>query len=208
MFRLIRDFRMNGAVMGRGWLAVSVSCVFLLTSCGVFGSDDSVADPAILALAERPGLNEFQVDLLSDGVLTFAEYEQAVFRAVKCTEDLGFEDVTPELVAGEFNTRVYEILSTYPENQDVEVLAVLQEECQDDSLSAVEEAYTLANEPSVEELEEYDAGLNDCEREILIETGEYTAVDVEILTDELSDKAWDIDFDRMKACALQLSGVS
>jgi hypothetical protein len=56
--------------------------------------DDVVFEPAgRVAAAREAGASEAQVALLADGLLTFAEYEQAVLAMVACSREEGVEVV-------------------------------------------------------------------------------------------------------------------
>lgn len=84
----------------RGAAIETAIVALVLTACGSGGSEplsptarSSAGDLVLNAaqLSSISGVSEFQANLLADGTLTFAEYESAVFAAVQCLRDKGFE---------------------------------------------------------------------------------------------------------------------
>lgn len=179
---------------------VLLVCPLLLASCSGADSARTGGNPIIRAMADEPGLSQYQVGLLSDGELMFSEYEQAIFRAVKCLEDSGFIDVVTEL---ESETVGYTIDFGYPGPTITAVDEAKRDGCFEDSLSAVEIAFAEQNRPSVEETELLLLRQYDCAREILLETGDYNSDELEVMTDEFFAEAASIDAPRIARCSRQ-----
>lgn len=135
---------MSASVFKAATLTFVVFFVTLAGSCA--RSDHSTEGPHSprdlridqLALqAVLPGMSDFQSELLQDGVLTFSEYEAAVFAAVKCERDAGLQIFAypvpgtaqrpgPELTArGE-----YQYLPVPPEGSDGAALHRAFDECE------------------------------------------------------------------------------
>ena len=140
-----------------GSLVFVAFAISLLSSCGWNGGDHtapsqrtkggSSADllisqgqlPALMSSASR-----YQADLLADGRLTFSEYENAVFGAVRCEEAAGFKILAypepgkpgrpgPELTArGE-----YQYVQVAADDADRSSLAAALSDCENEYVSVL-----------------------------------------------------------------------
>lgn len=191
--------RLDLLTFRQAWLVLGgFVCLFLLTSCGASSDSSDSTDsgnPIIRAMADDPDLSDFQVGLLSDGVLTFAEYEQAVFRTATCLEENGFVEIELELVS---ETRGYNIAFGYPGGTVTTKHETNHARCFEESLSAVESAFVETNRPAAEATL---AKQMDCARDILIESGEHTDDELGAMTPELLTEALVIDARRVYNCA-------
>ncbi len=157
----------------------------LLCAVAVAGCTVAPSEAPSSTLPE--GLPPFQREILSDGVVTFAEYERAVFRTVQCLRELGYEVDGPELGArGLF----YDYWVTVgPEGSAATSEA--QDRCDEEYLRSVAFAWARQNELTGAELEAELERLRACLGEAGVEVAaDATVEDLIELVDGVDDEAF------------------
>ncbi len=180
---------------GRGSAAIALA--LLLTSCARSPDSRDTGNPVIRAMAEQPGLSEYQKGLLEDGRLTFPEYEQAVFRTVGCLEAAGFHDIRTELRS---QSRGYTIDVAFPDGVSPEIAEASLDECFDESLSVVQVAFAEENRPTEAEQARMEDRRRECARVILVEHGLHSEEELGPISDEQFAEAASVDAARLANC--------
>lgn len=121
-------------------ISVLLAVLVLAAACG--GAASSSTGDVLRDLAARPGLSEFQRQLLEDGELTFSEYERAVRGFVSCLEAQGYEANHVEIDedAG------FTITVAWPEGIDPATSEAERDGCEEEYISAVELAFATTRE--------------------------------------------------------------
>lgn len=147
----------------------AVALLLAGVACRGGGGGDAPSPPQevdIAAIGERS--SEFQRGLLKDGELTFAEYEQSVLATIKCLEErLGVEVEGPTL-----DKRGVFLLFThsFPDDERAEARFQAALECQTEYLLDVEGVWSILNQPTEKELQDFRETLIACldEADVLI----------------------------------------
>jgi hypothetical protein len=126
----------------------------LAISCGGDG-DDSVANettvPSYIAELLGQTTSDFQRGLLADGVITPAEYEQATFAYIACLDDAGIPHSVPELTTARGATPKWRFqIGPWPSAAE---LTDVDNRCREENSSEIEEAWSLQEAPSQEEID-------------------------------------------------------
>ena len=155
--------------------------------CGVVVAGCATTSPVVSSSTLPEGLPPFQREILADGVVTFAEYERAVFRTVQCIRELGYHVDGPKLGArGVF----YEYWVTVGPAGS-EATSEAQDRCDAEYLAWVDFAWAKENELTGAELEAELERLGTCLREAGVEVpAEATVDDFIELVDGVDDEAF------------------
>ncbi len=111
--------------------------------------------------------NPRHLEMLADGHISFAEYEEAVLAYVACATGRGI-DVHVEL---RFQGKHFEIRATYPGDR-AEELSALNDECFLREIGPIRPAWGLQNQPTEQELQQARAALAACLRDAGVDVPE------------------------------------
>lgn len=140
-----------------------VSGMVMVAACGDGDANDLSGEyeiPPGLLEQHLEDASEFQRELIEDGIITFADYERAVYATVACLEERGVDVVEgPELTG----RNVYQF--TYAAD-DREQGPVVYWECYEEHQVVIDRVWagTGQENPTEEELEEARAALEACLR--------------------------------------------
>lgn len=138
-----RSRRCYGAVLLT--LLLILGTALLIAGCsGAADQEGSSWDPMIAGMVATA--KGFQADLLSDGDLTYAEYERAVLAQVQCMEDAGYE------ANGPMPSRGHQIVYDYEAVKgDPDALVSTFDDCYSQYLDVVEPVWAYLHQPTEQE---------------------------------------------------------
>jgi hypothetical protein len=123
---------------------------------------------------------EFQANLLSDGILTFSEYESAVFAAVHCEQDAGLQIIAypipgqPGRPGPELTSRgEYQYLPVAPEGSDSAQLHKAFDECERNFDGSVRQLWAEHVAPTEKDMQVARDTISQCLRDHGIKVSEH-----------------------------------
>lgn len=144
-----------GQARVRRIVASAAVAVFGITGCqGGLEVGDTIAREAELGglhEAAVAGGFEFQAEILSDGLVSYAEYEAAVFATISCLREQGLRVLGPTESSDGLLAYSYGGAET-KEESDAQV--VIGDECESRYLNYVSGGYKILHAPSAEEMQQ------------------------------------------------------
>jgi hypothetical protein len=148
-----------------------------LIGCG--GSEESLdlgsATPSAMVISQGElasiveQTSAYQRDLLADGLLTFPEYEGAIFEAVRCEEAAGFvilaypESGKPGRPGPELTARgEYQYVQSAPETADRSILGPALQKCENEYVDIVRRLWAQHTAPSIQEMQQARDAIAEC----------------------------------------------
>lgn len=125
-----------------------IGSVMLYVACDRGASSMDSSDLPHYVLTEMKDASEFEREILLDGIVTAAEYQQAVFATLQCAEEHGIGHTEPQLSHDGRRAPRYEFtVGPWPEEED-EKYTKLYKACVDEFLYGVLAAWMQQEGPS------------------------------------------------------------
>lgn len=139
-----------------------VAIAMLVAACSGGSAVDLKDLPDGVSPAVLIDISEFQQQLLSDGEVTFSEYEEAVFATMRCLTRAGIWVSDPMLDAAGSSYR-FDFGGAYTEAEGEE-MENTYEKCYREFQDAVDEVWAIQNGPSEEEITVFYERVLECVR--------------------------------------------